>query len=370
MRQLFYPKDSIKILEEGAKIAKNIKDEKSLSQFYSQIGRYYSMSGDPLKGRIYQEECLQKAWELKDLDTLAPVLDDLSISYWATGDFYKYIEIAPKIISLIEKEHREADFFGRSSCVYLSNVIAYGGNLGAIGHFKLGDPWFKKGFDFANKIQHTYSTGLAELLYSGFYLNKGDGENCIGHANNALKHFKDSQAISYLGIANGILGFGYYLAGNYEKALKVIDEGFRLHSNLNISLCLPYFGFMAGAIHLERGEFDEAHKSITDSLHLSQKFNDRFSEGMSLIYLGRTRGKKIPQQLKSAGDDIMKGIRILKELRLKPWFSVGYLFLGEIYLSSEEKDKALEYLAKAEENFQEMDMDMWLKKTKIVMEQL
>lgn len=367
MRQLFYPENSIKILEEGAKIANDIKDEKSLTQFYSQIGRYYSMSGDPLKGRNYQEECFQKAMELKDLDLLAPISDDLSLLCWATGEFYKYIEIAPKVISLIEEEQREADFFGRSSCIYVSAISALGIDLGAIGNFEQGESWLKKGLYFANKIQHSYSTGIVELFYSGFFLQKGEGEKCIAHAQNALKHFEDSKAISYLGIAKGFLGFGFYLAGNYEKALKFVKEGFKLHSGFNISFCLPYFGFMTGAIHIERGEFDEAHKSIRDSLHLSQKFNDRFSEGMSLIYLGRTKGKKIPPQFKKANDDIVSGIRLLKDLRLKPWVSLGYLFLGEIYSSSDEKDRALEYLINAEKNFQEMEMDTWLKKTREVM---
>lgn len=52
---------------------------------------------------------------------------------------------------------------------------------------------------------------------------------------------------------------------------------------------------------------------------------------------------------------------------MKPYYSVGYLFLGELYSISGQRDKALEYLKKAEENFQDMGMDYWLGKTQKVL---
>ncbi|OEU63828.1 MAG: guanylate cyclase, partial [Desulfobacterales bacterium PC51MH44] len=141
MIQLFYPEDSIQILEQGAKLAKELGDERSLTSFHTLIGKYYSVSGKPLKGRDYQEKCFQRALETKDLDLMAPVADDLALSYWGTGEFYKFVDIAPKVISLIEEKHREADFFGRTSCIYISAVSGLGADLGAIGNFNEGEPW-------------------------------------------------------------------------------------------------------------------------------------------------------------------------------------------------------------------------------------
>jgi hypothetical protein len=42
---------------------------------------------------------------------------------------------------------------------------------------------------------------------------------------------------------------------------------------------------------------------------------------------------------------------------------MGYLFLGEVYVDTGQKDKALETLKKAEGMFKEMGMDYWLVKT-------
>lgn len=50
-------------------------------------------------------------------------------------------------------------------------------------------------------------------------------------------------------------------------------------------------------------------------MQLSQRFGDRFSESMSLIFLGRTKGKKTPPQIEVAKDHISRGMRLLEELK-------------------------------------------------------
>jgi hypothetical protein len=65
-----------------------------------------------------------------------------------------------------------------------------------------------------------------------------------------------------------------------------------------------------------------------------------------------------------------KGIKINEDLKPKPFYSVGYLFLGELYAKAGQKDLALENLKKAEGMFQEMGMDYWLGETLEVLERL
>ncbi len=49
---------------------------------------------------------------------------------------------------------------------------------------------------------------------------------------------------------------------------------------------------------------------------------------------------------------------------------MGYLFLGELYLDTGQKEKALENLKKAGGMFKEMGMDYWLAKTDEVLKRL
>ena len=86
--------------------------------------------------------------------------------------------------------------------------------------------------------------------------------------------------------------------------------------------------------------------------------------------LGTISGKAEPLEIKKAEGCILKGIEICKELRTKAAYSLGHLYLGELYLNGGEKEKALENIKKAEGMFQEMGMDYWLAKAQEVLGKL
>jgi tetratricopeptide (TPR) repeat protein len=107
---------------------------------------------------------------------------------------------------------------------------------------------------------------------------------------------------------------------------------------------------------------EEARRLTEKALRLSQSNNEKWSEGQSLIWLGSILGRSDPSRRDEAEDDILKGIKILEKLKSKPFSTLGLLFLGECYLDTGEKEKAVETLKKAESMFQEMGMDYWLGK--------
>ncbi len=101
-----------------------------------------------------------------------------------------------------------------------------------------------------------------------------------------------------------------------------------------------------------------------EALRLSQKNNEKAMEGWSWLLLGTILGKTAPRKIEKAERCLLKGIDICKELRLKPFYALGHLYLGQLYLDAGEKEKAGERLKKAEEMFLEMGMDYWLGKAR------
>jgi hypothetical protein len=63
-------------------------------------------------------------------------------------------------------------------------------------------------------------------------------------------------------------------------------------------------------------------------------------------------------------------MEILLELKIKAFYSQGYLILGELYLDVGQQEKAKNSLKRAESMFQEMGTDYWLVRTMEVMERL
>ena len=81
-------------------------------------------------------------------------------------------------------------------------------------------------------------------------------------------------------------------------------------------------------------------------------------------------GKTDPSQSDMAAEYILKGIKILDDLKIKPWCAEGYLYLGELYASTGNKEVALNNLRKAESIFQEIGMDYFLSKTQEILSRL
>ena len=83
--------------------------------------------------------------------------------------------------------------------------------------------------------------------------------------------------------------------------------------------------------------------------------------------VGRAFGK---MRKREAEEYISRGMKILNELDIKPSYSWGLLFLGELYADAGRKEKALGILEKAETLFQEMGMNYWLDRNRIFLAKL
>ena len=103
---------------------------------------------------------------------------------------------------------------------------------------------------------------------------------------------------------------------------------------------------------------------------MSEKSNERWMVGTSSAFYGRILGKEDAAQFENAEKHITDGIRILDELRLKPYCSQGYLYLGELYARMGRRQKAMEILGKAEGIFKEMEMGYWSARAQTLLTEL
>ncbi|GAF90894.1 unnamed protein product, partial [marine sediment metagenome] len=113
-----------------------------------------------------------------------------------------------------------------------------------------------------------------------------------------------------------------------------------------------------------------ARSYIEGAPEVAHNGNEKHIEADSRISLGRVLGKMGKSEGVKAEKSILRGIKILDELKLRPSSSLGYLFLGELYADTGKKEKALETLKKAEGAFREMGMDYWLRRTQEVLERV
>jgi tetratricopeptide (TPR) repeat protein len=243
-------------------------------------------------------------------------------------------------------------------------------SMGALGYFAQGEQSCEKAFAFAHRINHIFSMGVAGMEYAALFQFMGDGKKTVEHSKNAIAYFEKSQGVLFLPMVWSTLGYGSYLLGEFNKALKYMEKGLKLGEDTRLSFFLSFHHHFIAMAYFELADLNKAKANAEQALQLAQKNNEQWIEGMSWLQLGRVVGKTEESQLPKAEDYILKGMKILEELEIKPCFSVGHLFLGELCANAGQKEKAQENLKKAETMFREMGMDYWLGRTRKLLEKL
>jgi len=116
------------------------------------MGHYYVYRGDFLLAIKYGENCLREAEKIQDVELMAPFAYDLFVPYQMRGESLKIVDIAPKVLSLIENTKKESEFFGRPLILYPTLCTQYGYHLGKLGNFEEGEIFYEQGLRIATEI--------------------------------------------------------------------------------------------------------------------------------------------------------------------------------------------------------------------------
>jgi tetratricopeptide (TPR) repeat protein len=370
MMFLGQPEGAVEILQEGGRLSKEVGDERSLVSFYGKLALHYHQMGDPLQGIEYGETAFQLAEKMQDIELMAATAWDLYNVYFNMGEATKVVELCSKIIDLLEKNKMEADFCGTPFAIYPVTCAYYGYFTASLGDFAQGKVFCEKGLHTATKIKDIGTLGITEV-WSGFlYSIKGDGTLALNHFENSVKYCEEVNQIVLSGYAWGGLGQSNYLLGEFETARNYIEKGIDIENSIGVPFMLSWLYAALSLTYFDLGDNQKALSLIEGAVQLAEKHYEKAMEGYSRYLLGMILGKSDSSKKDEAEESILKGINILEELGLKPYFSPGYLYLGEFYADIGQKEKALENLKKAERMFKEMGMDYWLAKTQEVLKRL
>ena len=364
---LGFPEESLGLLQEGERLSKELGDERRLAKFYNAMGMYYSHRGDPQLGMKYSEAAFKEARKNRDIELMVPLAFGLSTAYNPAGEYYKIADMAPDVIDLIEKAEREFDFFSLGINPYSLLCSYCGENMGFLGAFDEGKTFLEKGLGNATKMNDLIALGFVEMQYGYFYITKGDWGLSKEHFEKGIKHSEEAKYAFLSALSWSSLGYACAMLGDPVTGKRHAEKGLGIHRDSGVEMLLSLTYSQLGQIHLDLGDLKNARSLAEEALRLSQKNNEKLIEGWSWLLLGTIMGKAEPLKINKAEGCILKGIEICKKLRTKTYYSLGYLYLGELYLNAGKKEKAINKLKKAEGMFREMGMDYWLGKTQEVL---
>jgi tetratricopeptide (TPR) repeat protein len=242
--------------------------------------------------------------------------------------------------------------------------------MGFLGAFDEGKTFLEKGLRNASEINDLISLGVGESLYGNFCIAKGDWEPSKEHFEKGIKHSEETKYALISAMSWSGLGYVCAMLGDPETGKRHAEKGLKIHTDSGVEAFLSLAHCLLGWIQLGLGDLKNARSLAEEALRLSQKNNEKHIEGWSWLLLGMIIGKTEPLEINKAEECILKGIEIGKELRIRAHYSLGHLYLGELYLNGGKREKGIDNLKKAEGMFREMGMDYWLGKAQEVLSRL
>ena len=275
MAVLGFPEDSLQLLQDGERLARELGDEKSRLDLCGNISIYYSFHGDSLQAMKYAESAFEVAENIGDVELLATIGWELCVTYAMVGEVLKINEIAPRVIALLEETQKKYGYFGKYYNFNLySAILAYlGHSIGALGNFEEGEALCEKALHFAIEQDNIYSMMLAAQQYGFLYLLKGEGGNAIEHLQNTEKYAEQGQSSIAKQLASTGLGMGYFYLGELETALKHLERSLEMRRAAVVSILPSYHYFGLSMVHLSLGDIKKAHSDITESVELAHNSN-------------------------------------------------------------------------------------------------
>jgi class 3 adenylate cyclase/tetratricopeptide (TPR) repeat protein len=370
MRELAYPEDSFTFLQEGEELCKAFKDRRSLAILYSHMGNFYSAKGDAAQGLMYQLNAFEEAERIQDSKIIARIGAALSFPLDVAGEYRKVVQMTPKILALVERTGIREAVVGTPIDVRSLLYANYGHGLGYLGKFSEGEKACEKALSFAKEANNLYSIAIAEFLFGCLFTPRGDGEKLVQHMEISIGYLEKLKAVFHLPLAFSLLGEGYRLTGDTDKALELAKKGLNMKAQIGVPGWFGLHHYQLSLIFYDLGKLDEAKNHAEQGLHFAEKNRERYGEGQSLIQLGMTLSKIASSNLENAEAYILRGLEILEELETQPAYAVGRLNLAELYLDAGQKDKASENLETAKEMFKRMRMEYWLDRTRELLERI
>jgi class 3 adenylate cyclase/tetratricopeptide (TPR) repeat protein len=364
------PVGSLEIYEEGIRLSRELGYGKDLVVFFTSIANYHSHRGNAKLGLSYSTHAFEEAQRIQDVKLMVPSAWGLVVAYMSIGDYEKILNIAPDVIGLIEREGRKSDSFGMPMNPYSVLCTYCGLSMGNSGYFEEGKAFFEKALRNVSEFKDISVVGAAELAYGTLLVVKGDWGLALEHLKKGIKYTEVVKWFWVSALSRTCLGLAYVMIGELETGRLNAKEGLNLHRSTGVEMHLPASHYFSSFVYMELGELGTARSLAEEALRLAQKCNDKSIQGRSMLLLGKVLGISGAARIDEVEDLVAKGLQVLKGLGATAQYSLGYLFLGEVYLKAAKTEMARENLMKAEGMFQKMGMDFWLTRTRELLDRI
>jgi tetratricopeptide (TPR) repeat protein len=301
---------------------------------------YLVLAGDksakiysPEDAIAYYEEALKKLDNLPDTRSNKEKRVDIFIKQARVmrlmGRFKEHIKSLEKNLPIVEElgdKNRLSEYYFKMGFYY-----------SVMGELADSNKYLTNSIKLAQVTKNERIIGLASLRLAVSYWYKGERRKGFPHAEKAVEIMKNLGDSYWLARSFRVLGLFYWMVGEWDKSIEWMEKSLEISkevSDVNL-LSLAYWSISIP--HLDKGEWDVAVDYCKKSLDTSPvPLHSVFGTG----FLGYAYYKK--GEFENSIEHLARAIQQSKDFGLGHQLAQYSLYLAETYLSTDNKNKALE----------------------------
>jgi tetratricopeptide (TPR) repeat protein len=349
-------------------LAERLDNPQRLGRIAGYLCIYFSTRGEHEHTITAGQRALGLARSSGVFDVQVSTQAQLSLAYYAAGDFRQGLDMARRVIALIPSELYEARFgLPILPAATHRGFVAWG--LAELGDFATGTGMGEDAVRLGETVAHPASIAAA-LWFAGLVSCRQ------GDVHTAIRMLEQGLALSQLAnilifpIIASLLSVAYALAGRTAEALPLLDQMRERVGTGHRMFCHALVLTELSEALLLVGRMDEASTYAGRLLELSRTHTGRGYQAHAYRLLGDVARRREPLDVAQATAHYHQALALAEELGMRPLQAHCHRGLGTLYAATSQREQARAALSTAIEMYRSMEMTFWLPQTEAALAQM
>ena len=252
-------------------------------------------------------------------------------------------------------------------------VFSYGHlswSLAELGRFPEAIEAWQRAMQLAEEVKHPFSEAFAKYCGGFLYLRKGEIGRAIAQLEPGLALCRSMNLRLEMPFVASFLGIAYAYESRHSDGIAMAEQAVNEMNDLKIESGRSWIVGFLGYTYLIAGQAEKAVKLMQQALELAQLHGERGWVVWEHYVLGLARMAEGGAGIEKAHNLFGQAKEGARALGLRPLLARSELALGQLHRRAGQKDSARQNLVSAVCLLKEMQMPIWLQKAETELQAL
>jgi class 3 adenylate cyclase/tetratricopeptide (TPR) repeat protein len=334
-----YPKyhEFLKIYET---VAVQLANQDLMGKFYTRVGHCEWWNGEIDKAIDTSNKAIELFEATGNFENAVYAYANLVLSYWFLGDYSLALNHGEKVIRMLDSAYDPFRYVWTISEISLIHSC--------LGHWDKAVDNCQKALSIAKEYSNNSLISFSAWVISVIYSRKGELDRAVEYGNLA---FDRAPTTNDRILSQGALGWALCRAGELSKGIDLLKQVLQMYQ---VARFMP--SEIMARTYLGEGywlakEFEKSRRMLEEVLNIAEPLKMRYYIGWAHRLLGEIALKTNSDQ---AISQFEKSIAIFHEIKAENELALAFVSYGRLHKEKGQIAKSREYLSKALEIFERL----------------